>query len=399
MATANEELLNALVRHQIFLLRLTGSVRNQVIAILDATEEDLSDKIRSRLLRARIDPNSFNSKRFAVLRDIIRNLRMEAWTKVAAVWEKEALELAEREPVFIADITRTVSPVVLNLLIPAPALLRAIVTSRPFEGKTLREWARGIAQADLNRILDQVRIGMVQGEDSAAIARRVVGTARLRGTDGVTAISRRNAEAITRTMVNHVANAAKRTFATENQQFFQEELYVATLDARTTPICRSLDGDRFPVGQGPIPPLHFNCRSLRVPILDGQVLGERPAKSSTERQLLREYTERENLKRVTRRADLPRGHKGAFDGFSRQRVRELTGRVPASLSYEEWLKTQSVEFQNEVLGVAKGQLFRQGNLSLDRFVNRAGDELTLRELASKHKEAFRQAGLDPEDFL
>jgi hypothetical protein len=42
---------------------------------------------------------------------------------------------------------------------------------------------------------------------------------------------------------------------------------VAVLDSRTTKLCRRLDGRRYPVGKGPIPPLHPNCRSNRIVVL------------------------------------------------------------------------------------------------------------------------------------
>jgi hypothetical protein len=42
--------------------------------------------------------------------------------------------------------------------------------------------------------------------------------------------------------------------------------YSAILDDRTTPICEGLHGKKFKKGTQPIPPLHFNCRSLLIPI-------------------------------------------------------------------------------------------------------------------------------------
>jgi hypothetical protein len=148
-----------------------------------------------------------------------------------------------------------------------------------------------------------------------------------------------------------------------------------------------------------MPPLHFNCRSVRIAIVNGEIIGNRPAKPVTEKQLLREYTSQNGLKTSTSRDALPRGHKTSFDQFKSQRVRELTGTVPAKLSYQKWLERQSSNFQNDVLGVTKAKLFRKGNLPLDKFVNRAGDELNLSQLAAKHAGAFKAAGLDPEDFL
>jgi SPP1 gp7 family putative phage head morphogenesis protein len=42
--------------------------------------------------------------------------------------------------------------------------------------------------------------------------------------------------------------------------------YSAILDDRTTPICAGLHGKIFRAGSEPVPPMHWNCRSLLVPI-------------------------------------------------------------------------------------------------------------------------------------
>ena len=263
----------------------------------------------------------------------------------------------------------------------------------------MQEWAAKIRSDDLRRIDSSIRVGYLQGETPTQIAGRVVGTARLRGVDGITEITRRQATAITRTAVNFVASEARAEWIAENEDLVQEEQFVATLDSRTTPVCRANDGHRYPLGKGPRPPLHYQCRSLRVPVLDGDAMGDRPAKPSTERMLLREFAERNKLDKVPgERSALPRGTKGAFDDFSRRRVRELTGQVPAKTTYQEWLTAQSAEFQNDVLGPTRAKLFRDGGLPLEKFVDHSGEQLNLSLLASKEAAAFRAAGLDPHDF-
>ena len=42
--------------------------------------------------------------------------------------------------------------------------------------------------------------------------------------------------------------------------------YSAVLDGLTTPICRGLHNKKFVSGSEPVPPMHFNCRSLLIPI-------------------------------------------------------------------------------------------------------------------------------------
>jgi SPP1 gp7 family putative phage head morphogenesis protein len=399
MATVNEELFDALVRHQIYLLRMSGSIRNRVYQLLDATEADIADKIRSRLLGNTGLDTPASVRRMEALLAAIRKTRLTAWNQVTEAWLEDIQDLATSEPVLMAGITRTVAPVILDLVLPSPALLKSIAKTSPFEGRTLKQWASSIAAEDLRRIENAVRVGMVQGESSAEIARRVVGSASLRGVDGVTQITRRQAEAITRTAVNHISNEARREFIHANADLFDEEQFVATLDSRTTPVCRANDGKRFEVGKGPRPPLHFNCRSLRVPVIDGDALGMRPAKPVTEQQLLREFSEKNGFPAPKKRADLPHGTKTQYDQFARGRIRELTGRVPAKTTYQTWLERQPASFQDDVLGKTRARLFRQGGLKLDRFVNRAGDEIPLSQLAKSHGDAFRAAGLDPEDFF
>lgn len=399
MATVNEELFDALVRHQIYLLRLSGSIRNKVHRLLDATERDIADKIRARLGNSTGLDTPAAVRRLEATLAAIRSIRLNAWSEVTETWLQEVRDLATTEAVLMAGVVKTVSPVILDLAMPSAQLLKGLVTSSPFEGRTLREWASSIAAEDIRRMENAVRVGMIEGEGATAIARRVVGTASLRGVDGVTQITRRAAEAITRTAVNHISNEVRREFLAANSDLFEEEQYVATLDSRTTPVCRGNDGKRFPVGKGPRPPLHFNCRSLRVPVIDGDALGMRPAKPVTEKQLLREFSEKNGFPAPKKRADLPHGTKTAYDQFARGRIRELTGRVPGQTTYQQWLTRQSASFQDDVLGPTRAKLFRSGGITLDRFVNRNGDEIPLSQLARSHADSFRAAGLDPEDFL
>jgi SPP1 gp7 family putative phage head morphogenesis protein len=395
--TANELLLDALIRHQIYLMRLAGGVRQKIERLLRATEADLEAAIHRRLgnLGGGI---SDNISRAMVLQRIIKNMRAKSWDDITDVWVNEAVEISKAEPSMVAALIREVAPVVIELALPPIGLLKSLVTSRPFEGRTLRQWAQTLRNDDLRRIQSQIQMGVVSGETTPQIAKRIVGSARLRGSDGVTAITRRQAEAITRTAINSITNFGKQELYELNADILSEELFVATLDNRTTAVCRGNDGKIFPLGQGPIPPLHWNCRSLRVPVLDGQVLGERPFKSATETELLAEFADDRDLGRLKTRGDIPRGLRGAYDRFAQARVREMTGRVPATTTYNDWLKQQTVTFQEDVLGKTKAKLFRTGDLHLDQFINRQGDELTLADLASRHQAVFVAAGLNPQEF-
>jgi len=73
------------------------------------------------------------------------------------------------------------------------------------------------------------------------------------------------------------------------------------------------------------------------------------------------------------------------------------GYVDADLSYYDWLKTQSAEFQNEAIGKSRATLFRDGGLSVDDFaalnLGRNFQPLTLAEMQKLEPLAFERAGL------
>ena len=396
--TVNEELLDAMVRHQTYLLRYSGYVRNRISTILNGTEEALAEKIRDRLRNYSGLRTPVEWQRLERLQNQLSVIRIGAWTEARDFLEEEMIQLAYQEPLFLITTVQAALPVVVDTTLPSARMLRSIALSRPFEGRILKDWANTMAAEDIRRIHSAIQMGMVAGETNETIARRVVGTRALKGADGVTQITRRQVQAITRTAVMHVANASRSEFFQENADIIESEQFVATLDARTTPVCRANDGKMYPLGKGPVPPLHYGCRSLRVAAINGTLLGDRPAKPYTEKQLLREWGEKNNLKGIASRDDLPYGTKGAFDKWRRTRVRELVGPIPASTNYQKWLQGQSAEFQNDTLGATRAKLFRDGKLPLDKFVNRNGDELTLAQLAQKEASAFRAAGLNPEDF-
>lgn len=372
--TANEKFFDALVRHQVGLMRLEPGIARQVNDLLNATESAMVGEIVRRV------GNSRSPLRVEQLLKAIRAIRNPAWVEAAQVWADSLDEISKDEAAFVWRAMVAASPSVIDPVLPTAGRLAQIAKSTPFEGRIMSDWANRQAAGDIARIEQAIKTGLTQGQSSLEIARRVVGSAATNGTDGVTQISRNNAKTITRTAINAIANQARRDVFEENADLIEGELYVATLDSRTTLVCAGNDGKTFPVGEGPIPPLHWNCRSLRVATLDGDVIGDRPSRDFTEQQLLREFSAQEGFRKPGSRKTLPHGTRGQFDAFSRRRKRELTGPVPARTTYQQWLTGQSAQFQDDVLGPTRGRLFRSGRVKLDRFTNKQGERLTIKEL-------------------
>jgi len=82
--------------------------------------------------------------------------------------------------------------------------------------------------------------------------------------DGVAA-SQVSLERFARTKLTDVMNRGRLEFFEESGVVAGYQ-YSAVLDERTTEICQGLHGKFFKSGTEPIPPLHFNCRSLLIPI-------------------------------------------------------------------------------------------------------------------------------------
>ncbi|WAX22439.1 minor capsid protein [Pseudomonas phage MiCath] len=396
--TANDQFFDAMVRHQVYLLRYSGTVRNKLVKMLNDSEPAMVEKIRSRMDgTVRLTTEAQWRKFRKALNEVIV-VRNDAWASVQREFEAELIALAEEEPKFIIGFLAAAVAVLLNMKSPPKAELNAIVKRQMTLGRTLTQWVENMRQSDVQRISAQLQAGVTQGDGPTALARRVVGTAAVGGSNGATEITRRNVAAVVPTVVTNVVNAARALTLGQKGAPVQRERFTAVLDHRTTILCASLDGSVYPIGVGPIPPLHVRCRSLRIAVIAANLMANEPLKPKVERQLIREFAEANSLVGVKSRTDLLRGAQKDFDAYVRKRLELLTGKANLPANYQEWLKRQSPKFQELVLGKAKAKLFRDGNLALKEFVDYGGQEMTLSQLSAIHREAFVAAGLDPDKY-
>ncbi len=153
-------------------------------------------------------------------------------------------------------------------------------------GNTVKKSFLGIAQAEAKRLNQVVRSGLLSGETTTDIVKELVGNLRkdqkgslsqLLAQGGAATKSANNqVMTIVRTTVNQVTNTASQTVYKANPDVTEEYRYVATLDSRTSPVCRDLDGQIFKYNQGPVPPQHFGCRSTTVAVVNYKKYGFTP---------------------------------------------------------------------------------------------------------------------------
>lgn len=357
--SVNAVLMDRAIRHAVFLERLKTHEANLVLGFLnDEFLPDLQERIAGRLERiARIgfDTGPETTARLQNFEDFTLTLIAEATRKITSEQTDRLRALAKSESASIAGlVNRSVQPLLedpgsFQFGVPPTAQLHKIVTATPFEGAVLKDWWESTGRAfgdDLNR---QVRIGVVAGETTPQIARRLYGTARDAFGTGSAGKLRRNAEAVTRTAISHVSAQARQQTFEENADLTKGVMWLATLDTRTTPICRSLDGKVFPIDSGPRPPVHFGERSTITVLL----------KSAAEL----------GIKLKSGKSGIVQGTRSSLDGT-----------IPKTTTYGPWLRSQPREVQELVLGKWKAARFRSGELTIEQFVDDRGKELTIPEL-------------------
>lgn len=347
MPTANEALFDAAVRHQIYLQRLATSTVREILKTLTRAENDILAKL------AREDLTTFSQTRLRGMLAELRKLNKEAYQVLNDRLGKELTGIADYESDFQARLIEKALPIEITMIRPAIENLASIITSKPLGGRFIVDEVRDLDRQTAKRIEQALRIGVLEGETNAEIIRRIRGTRALNYKDGIIQRSRDDVERLVRTAITHTTARARDELYTQNSNVVKAWRFVATLDARTSTICISLDGSVHDIGTGPMPPRHPNCRSTSAPVL----------KSWKEMGIDID--------------DAPEGTRASLDG-----------QVPETLTYQQWLKKQPREFVEDVLGKTKAKLFIDGNLPVQRFFDFKGEELTLAELRSKESKLF-----------
>jgi SPP1 gp7 family putative phage head morphogenesis protein len=274
---------------------------------------------------------------------------------------------------------------VLDDLISRLAALDELIDS-PFElgsfnGKPWRTWSGKLNQDAIDSILRELHEALAEGDRLDDVTQRLA---------KVGATSRNAAATLADTMA---ADVGQRAQIESFEALFGDALagwrYVATLDGRTSEICRGLDGMVFAVDAPdlPRPPRHPRCRSVLVPLTD---LSAKPAKSSV-RPWVRSADYPDGVYREYRALAKSRVGADAWKAMSKaQRYEEIKtaradwqskniGQAWAGTNYETWLRRQPAAFAREVLGPTRYSAWSRG-LPLERMATYSR-RLTLDELS------------------
>lgn len=258
---ANDRLVSALIRHQTFLVGYSKSVATALNDILAEANTELKDFLGAQFIANDIERQT--AKQLKTLEKAVSQLRAVAWGAARDKLIDYVTELVQYEPEFLRGAVASIQQLI-EWNRPTLDAIKALVEKTLIVGRTIDETFTSIARTEIGKLIAQTRIGYLAKQ---------LGGAVWRAAKPIVQMAAPALEAIAATAVEAMSAAARSLASSANPQTFENrEVWVSVLDNRTTETCRSKNGDVYPVGEGPAPPLHYNCRSTRIPLLQDSEL-------------------------------------------------------------------------------------------------------------------------------
>lgn len=281
---------------------------------------------------------------------------------------KELADLVNVAPPDLSDLSEVEAKAAVSNLaqvgveasLPTAATLQQISSNVIIQGAVIDEWFKQINQNTRFEISRAVKAGIAQGMTNQQIAKSIVGI-KSQGDKGaeVLKVARRHASTITRTAVQTISNDSAFAVYQANDDVIKGVEHVSTLDSRTTITCAArdgcawdLNGKQFKGSPAPFmkPPLHFNCRSVLIPV------------TKTFKELGIDSNE------------IPEGTRSTQYGAVRQ-----------SMKFEDFMNRQPQSFIEDVLGVGRYEIYKENKLTLNQLLDaKALKPLSLAELRDKY---------------
>lgn len=281
----HNKLQSILYRHLIAARDLDTETANKLVRLLNAGDAELVDKIAGQY--AQIDKTGrdkapVKTKRFEDMLAQIREVNAKAYKPYAAGVRAEVLDRATHEAEIAAKAFKEAGGAIdIGAVIPSTDFLKSLVENTPIPVNNngvalLKPWLDSMEKGRFDRLEQAIRLGALQGETADDLVKRIAGTKAANYTDGILQISRQSAQTLAITANSAVQNNARlETFKGMKSIKFVE--WSSILDTRTSEICQSRSGDVYPIDKPhPKPPAHPRCRSVLLPRRDADGAKHKP---------------------------------------------------------------------------------------------------------------------------
>ena len=298
MTNPNDTLFSDTLKRRIALERYSDRQHRETLKFLDQVKRDIIRKLTDGPELSEYSRRQ-QEQLLASVGELHRDIYREVNKKLDSEFDQTAVDQSGK---FAGDVEAATGAGIRRL--SATKAIEA-ARSRPLQGKFLKDWLTDLEPAHRARVAQALRISFFEGENISNATRRLREAVNISGNGLRTLI---------RTSNSHIASSVQGATMEANSDIVNEYEWRSTLDGRTTPICQSRDGQRYPVGKGPLPPAHLQCRSTTTAILK----------------------------------DFP---------------------PPQRVTYSEWLRGLPAKDQDDILGKKRGAEFRKGNNPIKDFVN------------------------------
>ena len=250
---------------------------NDLIAELEVARCLLHERIKNGLNRkvAKFYDEMIADLQTQILRkkNITRNLAKTIEDLKAALstpdFSDEFQTIAQDEVKHLREYNKLAGFALFSHALPQSAV-DGLINTTLLEGATVNAWNRGLNIDQKARLEREIKIGVSLGETNEILAARV---ARALGKN------KRDAASIAVTAAGAIVSAVRQKFFEANADVIKAYKYQATLDTRTSALCRAYDGLMWDTNYEPIghsypfrqPRIntHFNCRSTIIPVIKG----------------------------------------------------------------------------------------------------------------------------------
>lgn len=356
---SQQALLDALVSHQAYLYRLSSSEITKLVSQFDSISGEMLSQLRDLLdelsdaERSALMAGQYTTPALKEIRTVIQSWQSTVASSLLESFSVSATALAVYEATYQAKALAE------KAIEPNGKTLFNKAKKAPLSGGILLDsiFAR-IADDTRLRVEQVIRDGLSKDQTNQQIIQRIKGKKALNYQDGLLDQSRNQISTMVRTARSHVSNVAlNETYAAIGVEYVK---FIATLDSRTSKICMGYSDKVYKKNEPhPVPPLHPNCRSILIPVVDpsGKTIGMRPFNN-----------------KVNGEGEI--------------------GVVDSNTTFKGWFDKQDAAFQKSWLGPSRYKLFKEGKYSLDKFVDPlTGQPFTLAELKKLDEEMFKRLGL------
>jgi len=340
MTTLNTVLYDSAIELGLDMERVSAASRYEIIQMIKKLEKELIAQVASGV-------TDWNKARIAKQLSEATRIIQQYYDEMAGVMVNTTTSVAQVSATSTAQALGVATGNYIPTVLPSATWLESIASNAIVQGAPQAAWWNRQSADTAWRFSTAVRQGLVAAETNQQIIKRVM---------AVMDVSRRNAAALVQTSVQSVSAQAKDKTRQANDHLIASVEWVSSLDSIVCIKCAVRDGKRWKLDGTPIghsipyqlPPIHFNDRCTTVDI------------TKTWKELGIDIEE------------APPGTRASMEG----QVSDKT--------FEDFLARKGKDYQDEVLGKGRAELYRSGKITFNQLLNQDGNMLTLKQLEAKY---------------